>query len=200
MGRTSKNLEKFLPNYYQRKPEIETLKLRYWNTKSEVLAHELSSTGIKQDMERVKAISKIPSRTNVSEVRGLIGLLSYYHRFVPSFAAISEPLILTTEKNASFKWDNTNQTAFKRPIESLTSYPIIANFNNTDEIRVKTDASISRLGGILEQKQNNDWRNICCTGSEVWMSVCGQPYRISLEPCLRSEIEVELISCFFCLD
>ena len=41
---------------------------------------------------RVSAVKDFPAPTSVKEVRQFVGLISYYRRFIKSFAHIAQPL------------------------------------------------------------------------------------------------------------
>ena len=60
--------------------------------------------GIKPDPRKVEAIRSLPVPTCVKEVRSIIGMCSYYHRFIPNFSEIAEAIIALTKKHAHYKW------------------------------------------------------------------------------------------------
>lgn len=60
------------------------------------LGHEISSEGIKQDPNKLKALVQLPSPKDVSGVRRFLGMCSYYRKFVPRFAMIADPLVKLT--------------------------------------------------------------------------------------------------------
>lgn len=45
--------------------------------------------------------------------------------------------------------------------------PILANFNHTDPIALKTDASHQGVAGILLQRQDDDWKIVVCTSRKL---------------------------------
>jgi len=61
----------------------------------------------------------MPRPTDVSGIRRVIGMFSYYRRFVPNFAMIADPLIKLTKKNATFKWETEHENAFRTLISEL---------------------------------------------------------------------------------
>ncbi|THD19318.1 Retrovirus Pol polyprotein from transposon 17.6 [Fasciola hepatica] len=62
------------------------------------LVHTLSRAGISSDPEKIHAVEYWPIPRDVDEVRGFLGLASYYRRFVPEFSAVATPLTELTKK------------------------------------------------------------------------------------------------------
>ena len=56
------------------------------------MGHILSSEGLFPEPEKVNSILDMKPRSNTSEVRSFLGLVTYCSKFAPNFAAIIEPL------------------------------------------------------------------------------------------------------------
>ena len=46
------------------------------------LGHVISNEGVKVDPEKIKSIIDWPKPTNISKLRGFLGLTGYYRRFI----------------------------------------------------------------------------------------------------------------------
>ena len=55
------------------------------------------------DPEKVRAMTDWPVPKNVSEVKGFLGLLNYYRRFIKDFARIALPLTELTKEELDSK-------------------------------------------------------------------------------------------------
>lgn len=66
------------------------------------LGHELTPQGIKQCEDNIEAIMQASPPTNITSLRSLLGLLTYYVKFVPNFATIVEPLHVLLRKDVPF--------------------------------------------------------------------------------------------------
>ncbi|XP_057825625.2 uncharacterized protein LOC131037488 [Cryptomeria japonica] len=75
------------------------------------LGHKINEEGVSVDEEKIKAIKEWPTPKTLTQLRGFIGLCSYYRRFVKGFSKITTPLTDLTKKGA-FSWDVTAQQAF----------------------------------------------------------------------------------------
>lgn len=126
------------------------------------LGHVISEAGISKDPAKVKAIESMNPPTDVAGVRRVMGLLGYYRKFVPKFAIIAAPLTQLLRKNARFVWSEREQNAFDKLIKALVAHVTLANFNNSDPVIVKTDASKTGVAAMLLQRQANEWRLISC--------------------------------------
>ena len=63
----------------------------------------ITEDGIMADPEKVKVMRQMSPYTCVREIRSLIGMYSYYRRFILNFSAIVKSLIRLTEKSAKFE-------------------------------------------------------------------------------------------------
>ena len=94
-----------------------TLKFsKYQWAKSEVkfLGHLITDKGIKPDPSKTEAVQNFPVPTSKTEVRVLLGLCSYYRRFIKNFASVAKPLTILTRprSNPNFKWSKEAQEDF----------------------------------------------------------------------------------------
>jgi len=80
----------------------------------------VSSKGVHVDEEKVAAIRKWPTPTNISEVRSFHGLASFCRRFVKDFSTIVIPLNEIVKKDVVFKWGQEQANAFETLKDKLT--------------------------------------------------------------------------------
>ena len=102
-----------------------------------------------------EAVRNFPVPTSVTGVCQFLGLNSYYHRFIGSFAKIASPLHRLTRKSTEFQWTDECQAAFDWLKDKLTTAPILAFPNFDFRFVLETDASIQGLGAVLSQKQSD---------------------------------------------
>lgn len=119
----------------------------------EFLGHVISEGNIGVNPKKIMDVVDWPVPTSVKEVRGFIGLCSYYRRFVKDFGKIAAPLNALSEKNCVFSWQDECQLAFDKLKELLTTTPLLAMPNDTDTFVLDTDASQYAIGAVLSQIQ-----------------------------------------------
>ncbi|XP_057848997.1 tyrosine aminotransferase isoform X2 [Cryptomeria japonica] len=80
----------------------------------------------KVHQEKIRAILDWPPPRNLTELRGFLGLCSYYKRFVRGFSQLGAPLTDLTKKGA-FHWTKEAQQAFEKLKEVIEGLKNILN-------------------------------------------------------------------------
>ncbi|KAL5578482.1 hypothetical protein UlMin_020181 [Ulmus minor] len=121
----------------------------FWLKSVQFLGHVISKDGISVDPSKIKAVSKWPAPTNVTEIRSFLGLAGYYRRFVEGFSSLSAPLTALTKKNKKFEWTEKCEQNFQELKRRLTSAPILIVPSEDEEFTIYCDASKMGLGAVL---------------------------------------------------
>ena len=58
----------------------------------EFLGHIVGSDRLQVDPKKIEKMEKLPVPKNLREVRGVMGLLGYYRKFVPNFSTIAKSI------------------------------------------------------------------------------------------------------------
>lgn len=82
---------------------------------------------------------------NVREVRGFVGLCSYFRKFIEKFSLIAKPLYDLLRKNATFEFKEKELRAFEKLKAKLASAPILSIYNPRDDTELHCDASFADL-------------------------------------------------------
>ena len=100
-------------------------------------------------------MANYPAPKNSKEVKQFIGLSNYYRRFIPSYAAIAEPLHrLLCKCSKAFHWTPECDNSFNTLKTKLTTPPVLAFSQFEMPFIVATDASDHAIGGVLSQLQD----------------------------------------------
>ena len=62
-----------------------------------------------------------PTPTNVTELKSFLGLLNYYHKFLPDLATLLAPLHQLLRKDTKWMWTERQEEAFKKAKSLLHS-------------------------------------------------------------------------------
>ncbi|XP_015966762.1 uncharacterized mitochondrial protein AtMg00860-like [Arachis duranensis] len=112
------------------------------------LGHVVSRHGVQVDGSKVTAIREWPVPTSVKQLRALLGIASYYRKFICQFATLATPLTDLLKKDA-FIWSAATNDAFINLKYALTTTPVLALPNFSEPFVLETDASGIGLGAIL---------------------------------------------------
>ena len=155
-------LEKLLRTVIKANLKLKSSKCTFGASRVIFLGHEISSDGIRQEPAKLKAILAMPRPTDVPGVRRLLGMFSYYRKFVPSFAMLAQPLNKLMRKNTPFAWNDEHEEAYNQLMSKLAENATLAHFDHNLPVLVKTDASKKGVAGLLLQKHEDQWRIVSC--------------------------------------
>ncbi|XP_074282645.1 putative mitochondrial protein AtMg00860 [Silene latifolia] len=124
-------------------------KCEFWLEKVAFQSHVISREGVAIDPTKIEVVSKWVATKNVAEIRSFLGLAGYYRRFVKDFSKISTPLTPLMSKENRFKWDRSCETDFLTLKERLTTTPVLALPEGSENFEVYTDDSKNGLGCVL---------------------------------------------------
>ena len=117
----------------------------------EFLGHVVSDKGIRTDPAKIEKVKNFPIPTNITQLRGFLGLALYYRRFVPDFSTIAVPLNKLLKKGVTYSWTDQQQKAFDALKSCLISSPVLTFPDFKKTFVLLTDASTFGLGAILSQ-------------------------------------------------
>ena len=89
------------------------------------LGHRITAAGLQPQEEKVKAVRDLPASTDLSSLRGALGLFSYYRKFVPHFSTIDFPLNKLLRKREVWEWGGEQKEAFLKLKEALCSAGVL---------------------------------------------------------------------------
>ncbi|XP_055640426.1 uncharacterized protein LOC129777879 [Toxorhynchites rutilus septentrionalis] len=117
------------------------------------LGHIVTREGVKPNPEKMEIIRKWPLPKNEKELRGFLGILGYYRKFIRDFAKIAKPLTKTLRKGEAITHTKDFVDAFERCRNILTSSDILQYPNFDKPFILTTDASNFAVGAVLSQGQ-----------------------------------------------
>ena len=112
------------------------------------------------DKGKVQGVLDWPVLKTKKELRGFLGFLNFYHRFIKDFAQVAHPLNALTSIKKDFEWSSECQHTFDTLKHKITAAPTLRMPTNTDPFCIKTDGSGVGLGAVLTQKQDDRWHPI----------------------------------------
>jgi hypothetical protein len=134
--------------------KLKPSKCTFFKKSIKFLGHVVSPEGVHTDPEKIAAVRDWPRPTKAKHLRSLLGLCSYYRRFVKGFGDIARPLHKLCEKGAIFQWSSDCETAFNTLKTALITAPILGYPQIGSKFILDTDASNEAVGAVLSQEQD----------------------------------------------
>ena len=121
-----------------------------------LVGHIVSEQGIATDPDKIANIVSLPIPTTVTEVKGFIGHIGYYRRFIYQYAVIVMPLTKLLKKDDEVSvWNSACTHAFNTLKRKFVSAPILIPPNWEKKFHIFVDASNVAIRSILSQKNEN---------------------------------------------
>lgn len=150
----------------------------------EFLGHVVNSNGVLVHPEKIRIISNFPRPECIKQVRGFLGMSSYYRRYLPDFSELSTPLIELTKKRTKFAWSEECEKSFLKLKEKLSNAITLSFIDPNKTFLVTTDASAHSVAGVLSQIGDNN--------EEIPISFCSR--KLNKVESATSSFERELIA------
>ncbi len=128
----------------------------------EYLGYVIGFGQIKPQLGKVEAIQSFPVPTTKKKLRGFLGLVGWYRKFVPHFADKAVVLNNLTKASAPSKvhWTDECDRAFRDLKEAICSHPVLHSPDFEKPFILQTDASGVGLGAVLLQEVEGERRPV----------------------------------------
>jgi len=121
-------------------------------TEGILLGHKISKKGIEVDYDKIAVVIALEVPTNVKELRGFLGCVGYYRRFVEGYSKTAASLIQLLKKDVEYTWNEERQIAFQTLKDKLMHTPVLQPPNWDKPFHVDVDVSKFCIGLVLNQK------------------------------------------------
>jgi hypothetical protein len=162
-----KDLEKVFIRIRKAGLKLRMDKCKFCYNEIDFLGYVIGKDGIRTDEKKIEKVKEFPRPTTITELRGFLGLASYYRRFIKGFSDIAKPLnelmkgikyekgikkkIQNKKISIEEKWGEKQERSFQELKEKLCTAPVLAYPNFEKEFILYTDASGFALGAVLAQ-------------------------------------------------
>lgn len=119
------------------------------------LGHYITSDGLQLDPSKIASIVEMAAPVNLKHLMSFLQMCSWYRRFIPNFAKITEPLSRLMKKNAVWTWKDEQKKAFEELQRLLVTAPVLMQADHTKPFTIKTDASNYAIGAVLVQGEGD---------------------------------------------
>ena len=127
-------------------------KCRFRQNQFSYVGHVLSGEGLKAYPEKIRAVQDMKRPQSQKELMTFLGFIQYLKKFMPNMADISAPLRKLTEKNAEWKWTETEENSFNKLKKLATEAPVLRFYDPTLPLTLSVDSSSTGLGCVIMQE------------------------------------------------
>ncbi|XP_071933719.1 uncharacterized mitochondrial protein AtMg00860-like [Coffea arabica] len=117
----------------------------------EYLRHIISHNGVEIDAAKAECIRAWSVPDTIKSLRGFLGPIGYYKRFVQGYELICKPLTELLKKDF-FCWNETAATTFQQLKNIMSTTPVLRMPDFTKHFIVETDACNRGIGVVLIQE------------------------------------------------
>lgn len=143
------NLEKMLCRLNEFGLKLNRDKCDFMKDRVTYCGHEKDKQGLWKSSNKIKAVLETPSPKDITSLRAYLGILNYYHRFLPNLATVVSPMTALLKKDRKFVWTQQCQEAFELSKQLLTSEPVLTHYDPQLPVKLATNASPHGISGIL---------------------------------------------------
>jgi cleavage and polyadenylation specificity factor subunit 1 len=128
----------------------------------EMLGYMISATGAAPTTDHGTEIKNCPPLQDIKQLQCFLGMVNFYHRFLPNCSQVLKPLTDLLRGGAKMlEWTASAQEAFKNAKCLLAAAVPLQHPAPNAELSVATDASDrtdTHIGGVMQQKSGDHWR------------------------------------------
>jgi hypothetical protein len=94
-----------------------------------------------------------PTPKELTELRGFLGMCTYYKKFVKGFSQLCAPLTNLTKKGA-LKWSEEAQITLDKMKKVMSTHPVLALPDFDQPFTLECDASGEGIGAVMMQNRH----------------------------------------------
>lgn len=181
------NVEKVLSRLAKAGLTISLEKSEFFKESVIYLGHKIDKFGLHTCNDKIEAINKAPIPENPSQLKSFLGLVNYYHKFIPNSSTILQPLYNLLKKGTVWNWCKNCNNAFMKIKNVLASAKVLMHYTPELPLTLAVDASAYGVGAVISHQINENEERPIAYASQTLNSA----------QCKYSQIEREALAIIF---
>jgi hypothetical protein len=155
--------------------KLKKSKYKWFCNEIEFCSFRINQVGMHMWELKTRAVTEWPRSRNVQEVRGFLGLTSYYLKFIQQYAPITLPLYhmckvgkkvkmsgrrgepwLKDVPTVQFAWNREAEEASEMLKDAICKAPVLALPEEEGEYVLHSNASKYAVGAVLSQQREDE--------------------------------------------
>ncbi|KAJ0172395.1 hypothetical protein K1T71_001098 [Dendrolimus kikuchii] len=128
---------------------VKLNKCNFLQNSVKYLGFVISKEGLRPDPAKIEAIVRVPTPTNITELKSFLGMLNYYGKFIRNLSTLLHPLHTLLKKEQSWQWCSNCERAFEEAKRILLSDRVLAHYEEGRPVVLSVDSSAYGLGAVL---------------------------------------------------
>ena len=135
---------------------INVAKSQFGRSKIDFLVHRITQHGATPLPDKVEAITQFKQPITVKGLQEFVGMVNFYHRFIPAAAQLMSPLYTALAgKPKTLVWSIAMEKAFQDTKAALAGATLLTHNAPTS---LMVDASEQAVGAVLQQLVHGVWQ------------------------------------------
>jgi hypothetical protein len=123
------------------------------------LGHRISGAGVAPLRDNVQVILNFTKPTDCKSLQRFLGIINFYHRFLPGAAGTLRPLTAALSGNPkALPWTPNMETAFAAAKKALVAAVPLSHPLPGAVLSLAADASDTHVGAVLQQQVGQHWQ------------------------------------------
>lgn len=156
-----KHIEIIHENLNEAGLKLNLKKCQFYQSKVQYLGYKITNQGIRIDQDRLKEIKNFPRPKTLKMIRGFLGMMNYYKKFIPRLAEKELTIIELLRKDEKWIWDERRTRVFEEIKEEFRKNLLLCTPDFTKEFILRCDATDFAIAAELLQEQDGVEVPIC---------------------------------------
>ena len=137
---------------------VKKSKCQFGVPAAEFLEFMIDAKGVHPTPAKVKAIHSAPQPQSKAEIQAFLGLLNFYHAFLPNKVSVAEPLHRLLEKQVAWVWGTIVEKAFREVKNLISSDSVLVHYDEKLPLVLACNVSPYGIGAVLSHSLPDGWK------------------------------------------